>query len=168
MISEVWIQNNPETYFFLSMILETNRQIKEREQVRKYYLKNKEKKKAQVKKWTLSNPQNIRDASKRYAAKTGKLYWRASVKLHNWRVSIYKSCNSKCLVCGSDNDLQAHHIYNFKEYTDLRYSAANGVLLCKACHILTGGFHSSYRNINNHPLQFEEFRVNRAWELACA
>lgn len=63
---------------------------------------------------------------------------RKSNKYRNWRKRIIERDGS-CVCCGSDDDLQVHHINGFSEYPDLAYDVDNGVLLCKRCHDIYHG-----------------------------
>jgi hypothetical protein len=81
--------------------------------------------------------------------------------------SVYKKDSFKCSICKSEqkksNRLEAHHLYNWTDFPYLRFEINNNITMCQECHI---EFHKIYYKKNNHPLQFEEFRVNRAWELS--
>jgi hypothetical protein len=41
--------------------------------------------------------------------------------------------DGKCIICGSTNHIQAHHIFS-RRYMSLRYNVDNGVTLCFAHH----------------------------------
>lgn len=78
----------------------------------------------------------------------------------NWRNNVYKRDNYTCKKCmKKGGELQAHHIYNFSEYEELRYDINNGITLCKKCHSpnYKGSFHSIYGTKNNSIEQLEEF-----------
>ena len=78
-----------------------------------------------------------------------------------WIKEVYKKCFYTCQCCGESKHLikNAHHIYNFAEYPNLRYDVNNGILLCSKCHSHTesGSFHSVYGTHNNTPAQLEEY-----------
>lgn len=40
----------------------------------------------------------------------------------------------ECFICGSRNNLIAHHLRSFAKHPELRYDECNGVCLCKGCH----------------------------------
>ena len=40
----------------------------------------------------------------------------------------------KCETCGSENDLEAHHIISWAEYPQGRIDVKNGICLCHECH----------------------------------
>lgn len=60
---------------------------------------------------------------------------RDSFEYKNWRKSVYKRDNYKCVNCGSKQKLNAHHIKSWKDYPELRYEVENGITLCEKCHI---------------------------------
>lgn len=71
-----------------------------------------------------------------------------------WRKSVYKKNNYKCVICGSNKNINAHHIYNYADYPSLRTSVDNGETLCQDCHI---GFHIRYGKSCNTREQFVEY-----------
>lgn len=52
-----------------------------------------------------------------------------------WRSQVYQRDNYKCTKCGSKHKINAHHIYSWSNYPELRYDIKNGVTLCEECHI---------------------------------
>lgn len=54
-----------------------------------------------------------------------------------WRKAVFERDGYTCQMCGDDRggNLNAHHIRMYKDYPDLRYDLANGITLCKQCHI---------------------------------
>ena len=57
-----------------------------------------------------------------------------------WRNEVI-SRDLKCVCCGGDKHLEAHHIFGYKENPEYRVNIDNGVTLCKWCH---GKYHSYY------------------------
>jgi len=53
-----------------------------------------------------------------------------------WSNNVLVRDNFKCVVCGNENNLHAHHIKSYKEYPQLREDVSNGETLCKKCHLL--------------------------------
>ncbi len=55
-----------------------------------------------------------------------------------WRLAVYKRDKFMCKKCGrkltKGRHLQAHHIYSWQNYPQLRYVVSNGICLCWECH----------------------------------
>ena len=80
-----------------------------------------------------------------------------------WIRNVFKRDNYTCQCCGKrGGNLNAHHLYNFAEYEDLRYDTENGITLCEQCHLVNypNSFHSIYGERNNTPEQIDEFIKN--------
>lgn len=80
---------------------------------------------------------------------------RLKKEYRDWRFSIFKIYNFSCDICGNNDYVEAHHLYNYKDYPDLRYEKGNGVCLCQPCHI---DFHRKYGKKNNTPEQYFEYK----------
>lgn len=80
----------------------------------------------------------------------------------DWRNAVYARDNYTCVCCGWDkgNSLNAHHLWNYSQYPDLRRELSNGVTLCKKCHSINGeeyAFHRVCGFRNNTPEQFYQW-----------
>jgi predicted phage replisome organizer len=68
---------------------------------------------------------------------------RCSTRYRYWRQSVFERDEYTCQGCGTKKNLQAHHIIHWNDCTgdktELRYSAENGVTLCRACHLEAHG-----------------------------
>ncbi|WP_376701754.1 HNH endonuclease [Cohnella xylanilytica] len=51
-----------------------------------------------------------------------------------WRKEVFERDGYVCRHCGSDKDIQAHHIKPFAKYKKLRFKVSNGLTLCDRCH----------------------------------
>jgi len=71
-----------------------------------------------------------------------------------WRIAIYKRDFFTCQICGSKENICAHHIYNYKNNKRLRTDLNNGITLCIDCH---WDFHRIYGTKNNTKQQFDNF-----------
>ena len=76
--------------------------------------------------------------------------------LITWRKKVLKRDGNTCQCCNSDFQLEAHHLYNYKDYPDLIEDLDNGITLCRKCH-KTGkfAFHKIFGNRHNTKDQFE-------------
>ena len=77
-----------------------------------------------------------------------------------WKNKVFKRDNYTCQCCGKrGGNLNAHHLYNFSEYEDLRYDVENGITFCERCHLVNypDSFHSIYGEKNNTLEQVYEF-----------
>lgn len=72
---------------------------------------------------------------------------------NDWRTDIIKR-DEKCVCCGFDKHLQAHHLFGYKENPELATHEHNGVTLCKFCH---DKYHSVYGLKNINPVDFMNF-----------
>lgn len=59
----------------------------------------------------------------------GKYHW----ELQDWVNQLFIE-NDKCLICGSKDYLEPHHVIQVKPYDKFYTDVNNGVVLCKSCH----------------------------------
>lgn len=62
---------------------------------------------------------------------------RKSTGTRPWRRAVLKRDNYECVLCGSDERLEADHIRPWSLFPELRYNVDNGRTLCHSCHIKT-------------------------------
>ncbi len=63
-----------------------------------------------------------------------------------WRGQVFERDLYTCQECGlSGCELNAHHIYTFIEYPELRLDLNNGITLCKDCHLDIRGCESQFQ-----------------------
>jgi endogenous inhibitor of DNA gyrase (YacG/DUF329 family) len=76
-----------------------------------------------------------------------------------WRRSVYERDDFTCQCCGDNKggNLIAHHIYNYKEYKDIKTNIDNGITLCKTCHI---DFHNTFGYRNNNEEQLKQYFIS--------
>ena len=67
---------------------------------------------------------------------------------------VFKRDGYKCQRCGSNKNLNAHHLNSYHWYKEGRTDVNNGVTLCGDCHKL---FHEIYTRYNNTKEQYEEW-----------
>jgi hypothetical protein len=59
---------------------------------------------------------------------------RNSKEVRQWRKEVLKRDNYKCVHCGSEENIQAHHIIEWSEFKETRTTVDNGITLCAECH----------------------------------
>ena len=64
--------------------------------------------------------------------------------MSNWSESVKKKCGYRCVICGSSEKLEAHHIIPVSHDVTHKYDINNGIALCHGCHFLT--HHAKKRN----------------------
>ena len=70
-----------------------------------------------------------------------------------WRQHVL-SRDKKCVVCGGDKNLHAHHLFGYKENPGLRTCKENGITVCEWCH---QKYHSYYGVNDINPVDFIRF-----------
>jgi len=92
---------------------------------------------------------DISSMSKGYKL-TGKEYQLSEYEGNSWRQKVLWRDNYRCQYCGSNTNLQAHHIVpRAKGGTNI---VKNGVTLCKKCH---GDLHNGNWVLNKKPKMFK-------------
>jgi len=82
---------------------------------------------------------------------------RHSIEGKLWRNAVFARDNWTCQRCEQQGGkLEAHHIFNFAEYLELRFAIDNGITFCKKCH---QKFHKKYGIKNNTLEQVKEFII---------
>lgn len=96
-------------------------------------------------------------------SKEERIVGRSYPEYYRWRNAVYERDGYICQHCGDGrgHNLNAHHIYNYTEYPDLRTNIDNGITLCKSCH---KEFHNRYGYKNNTKIQLNEFLKHIPYE----
>jgi hypothetical protein len=55
-------------------------------------------------------------------------------EIYAWRSKVFKRDNYKCQHCGSQKQLEAHHIIEWAKCVETRFDLDNGLTLCILCH----------------------------------
>jgi hypothetical protein len=82
--------------------------------------------------------------------------WMRSHEHKIWVKSVFSRDGYKCRICGGKKWINAHHIYNWSQYKDLRTVVSNGITMCRECHMK---FHNEYGKKNNNFEQIKEFKL---------
>ena len=84
-----------------------------------------------------------------------------------WRENILKKDNYKCVICGTNHKLEAHHIYPFSSYIEKRFDLNCGITLCYDHHSMYAfdSFHKAYGTYDNTPEQLNEYINRKRTEL---
>ena len=77
-----------------------------------------------------------------------------------FRESVFSRDNYKCKVCGSTDELDAHHITDRHEMPNGGYVESNGITLCPKHHMNAESFH-----INNKTKWDDGFHPNDLYIL---
>mgnify|MGYP000303142762 CR=1 FL=1 len=78
-----------------------------------------------------------------YCGKFGEIFGLSShnysMAIRGWAKLVKGRDNNECQVCGSEEDLQAHHIFHKLQYPELSLNLNNGITLCKDNHYESHG-----------------------------
>jgi hypothetical protein len=80
--------------------------------------------------------------------------WEGSSARREFRESVFNRDENRCVICGSENNLNTHHLFSFSSFPELASDPENGVTLCEKCH---RAFHSEY-GLSATPKQFMDYR----------
>ncbi|QSF43557.1 HNH endonuclease signature motif containing protein [Paenibacillus tianjinensis] len=85
-----------------------------------------------------------------------KINKKRTFNLHDreWRRNVLEKDEHKCIACGSETELQAHHMDSYHWCVKRRTDVNNGATLCRQCH---ADFHNEYTRIHNTEAQFKEW-----------
>lgn len=92
--------------------------------------------------------------------------YRNSPKYKKWMKDVYNR-DKVCQCCGSDMNIDIHHINPYATHKSLRTDVNNGIALCELHHssMILGGFHQTYGTRNNTPEQLLEYIKTKRKEL---
>lgn len=81
---------------------------------------------------------------------------RGSIAYKSWEYNVkHRDCNC-CQKCGENRIkyIMVHHVLNFSNHPELRFTISNGITFCRLCH---KEFHKKYGKKNNTREQIKEF-----------
>jgi len=80
---------------------------------------------------------------------------RQAIEFRLWREAVFARDNWTCKKCYiTGGKLNAHHIKNFSEFLELRFSIDNGITFCQNCH---RNFHKKFGIKYNNEEQINYF-----------
>ena len=79
--------------------------------------------------------------------------WRKSKEYRIWRAQVIRR-DTKCVVCGTLKNHQAHHINHSRYFPELRFNPENGVVLCEVCH---RQFHNNFKSSSREKCNDKDF-----------
>lgn len=79
---------------------------------------------------------------------------RKSPNYTHWKNNVLNKGGNKCICCGETAKPEAHHIYSFNKYPDLRFDINNGIVLCHWCH---NKYHTLYDKNEANPISLIKF-----------
>lgn len=78
---------------------------------------------------------------------------RTNLEYKIWKLEVYKRDRGICRICGkrcNNKNIVAHHLKLFSEYSELRFSADNGITLCRSCHLRLHNSQNYKKDGTNH------------------
>lgn len=123
----------------------THRQYQRTKKYQKYLKTEKVRYRIKIKneRYYTDNPEVYLKSHKKQLTRLGKLFnfslMEVRYALSDWSRVIKKNHND-CVVCGSKEKLEAHHILLKSKYPKLALNVNNGVTLCKEHHYEVHGF----------------------------
>ena len=85
-------------------------------------------------------------------------YLRNTAEYKHYRDVVLQKDKYQCIICGSTQNLEVHHIYPFALFPNDRIDSNCGCTLCQKHH--TGSqesFHKIYGNRHNTPEQLQDY-----------
>ncbi len=68
---------------------------------------------------------------------------RKKIVRETFRRTVFERDHHTCRICGSEDDIAAHHITDRTLMPNGGYHMSNGITLCPECHIKAEKFHQS-------------------------
>jgi len=72
-----------------------------------------------------------------------------------WHKNVFDRDGNKCVICGSTEKLEAHHIKEVCMFPELIYNIDNGLTLCRECHKKTDNYGINFYNNITHTYRSE-------------
>lgn len=85
---------------------------------------------------------------------------RTSEDASAWKLAVLSRDNYSCRMCGSKDELQAHHINSWTDFPEDRFILENGLTMCKPCHSFYHQYEKEVRRNQNQNIISEVKRKN--------
>jgi hypothetical protein len=129
---------NKETILIRGKEYRKNNSEKLKKYQKKYYLEHKELIYQLNKKWVSLNPDKVLATTKRHLKKYSISFDLSHSEYFNalgvWSYAVKKIHGNSCVICGSTNKINSHHILYKSKYPKLSLNTNNGIVLCKTHH----------------------------------
>ena len=106
---------------------------KNKDKRREYYQKNKDK----IREYHQKNPEIRLKANKRLITKLARKC-KVTIEVYMYALMAWSKNIKKiypvCQYCGSNHELNSHHIIHKAKYPELSLNVNNGITLCSQCH----------------------------------
>ena len=94
-----------------------------------------------------------------------------TVPQYKWARMLKEICGNRCVICGSTEKLEAHHIEPRSMRPDLANDLNNGICLCHTCHWLyhNGNYGNNPKIDHNYiqPLDKTRFKMVQEFKENC-
>ena len=95
-----------------------------------------------------------------------------TVPQYKWARTLKAICDNRCVICGSTEKLEAHHIIPSSLRPDLANDLNNGLCLCHTCHWLyhNGNYGNNPKIDHNYirPVDLDRFKMVKDFKEHCA
>lgn len=99
-------------------------------------------------------PKRMKNNNKRMARENHKIRTSPSYKL--FRDTVLARDDHTCQICGSSENVEAHHMYSFETKPEHRLNPNYGICLCASCHLK---YHEMFdNNLQINPRSLRKFK----------
>lgn len=65
-------------------------------------------------------------------------------RLERWAQEVKRRDGNRCVICGSTDNLDAHHIIPKKDHPEFEFQVENGITLCREHHAMVHPYMTNY------------------------
>jgi hypothetical protein len=77
-----------------------------------------------------------------------RAYAYQTIEYKRWRRAVLARDDHKCVLCGSEKNLEVDHIQRWIDHPNLRFDINNGRTLCQPCHQRTPTYGGRYHAVD--------------------